>query len=320
MFDIRLKLLPSRRDVFRKVIPCLVIAALAVLGLIPPELAAAAALLGSTEVDTSFIKQYEDQVHHAYQRMGSKLRNFVRTSTKMPGTDITFPIIGRGVAQTKPRNGPIQPMNLGHNTALCTMSDRYAPEYIDKIDALKTNVDLQKAYAEASAWALGRYTDLLISNQLDTSTNTTSLNRSAIVIGSLTDWFARLANRDVPNGDGNCFAIVSPMVWSTMMQIQQFANSQWIGEDDLPFKTRMEGKYWNGVTVVPFTGLSGGATARKCHVFHRQAIGHGIAAEVSTEINYVPERVAYLVNSMLSQGAVLIDMDGVETLTINENA
>ncbi len=218
----------------------------------------------STEVDTAFIKAYEDQVHVAYQRKGSKLRNFVRTSTKTPGQDIIFPKIGKGAAKSKPRNGPVEPMNIGHDSKTVSLVDRYAPEYIDKLDQLKTNVDLQRAYAEAAALALGRETDSQITTALDdVVTNTTSINRSAIVIGSLTDWVARLQNREVPTGDGNVFAAVSPMVWSTMMGLQQFANSQWIGPDDLPFKTKMEGKYWNGVTWVTFTGLPGSATARK---------------------------------------------------------
>ena len=275
----------------------------------------------STEVDTAFIKAYEDQVHVAYQRKGSKLRNFVRTSTKTPGQDIIFPKIGKGAAKSKPRNGPVEPMNIGHDSKTVSLVDRYAPEYIDKLDQLKTNVDLQRAYAEAAALALGRETDSQITTALDdVVTNTTSINRSAIVIGSLTDWVARLQNREVPTGDGNVFAAVSPMVWSTMMGLQQFANSQWIGPDDLPFKTKMEGKYWNGVTWVTFTGLPGSATARKNYLWHRNAIGHGIAADVMTEINYIPDRVAWLVNSMMSMGAVLVDNDGVEELIVNENA
>ena len=30
-------------------------------------------------IDTAFIRQFESEVHLAYQRMGSKLRNTVRT-------------------------------------------------------------------------------------------------------------------------------------------------------------------------------------------------------------------------------------------------
>jgi len=34
-------------------------------------------------VDTAFVKQFEREVHSAYQRMGSKLRNTVRTSSNV---------------------------------------------------------------------------------------------------------------------------------------------------------------------------------------------------------------------------------------------
>ena len=36
----------------------------------------------ATSITTAFIKQFESEVHMAYQRMGSKLRNTVRTLMK----------------------------------------------------------------------------------------------------------------------------------------------------------------------------------------------------------------------------------------------
>ena len=37
-------------------------------------------------IDVAFIKQFESEVHMAYQRMGSKLRNTVRTSGNVRGS------------------------------------------------------------------------------------------------------------------------------------------------------------------------------------------------------------------------------------------
>jgi len=44
-------------------------------------------------IDTAFIKQFESDVHLAYQRMGSKLRNTVRTSN-VTGSVVRFQKIG----------------------------------------------------------------------------------------------------------------------------------------------------------------------------------------------------------------------------------
>lgn len=304
------------------VVGILALAALAAAGAIHLEATDLIGLtvVGSLSVDQAFIKQYEGEVHAAFQRKGSKLRGFVRRSTKSPGQDIFFPKIGKGQATSKPRHGDVEPMNISHDGVTVTLVDRYAPEYIDKFDQFKTNIDLQKDYAEASAWTLGRETDAQIVAALDSATQNTNINLSAITTYELTKWLARLWNRDVPPGDGELFVAVSPMVWAKLMTLQEFANSQWIGPEDLPFKTRMEAKYWNQATWISFTGLGGNASGRKCTAWHRTAIGHGIGADVMTEINYIPQKVSTLVNSMMSMGAVLIDDDGVERLTVNETA
>ena len=83
-------------------------------------------------IDTAFIKQFESEVHLAYQRMGSKLRNTVRQANNVTGNTVRFQKIGTGAATTKSRNGLITPMELAHTNVEATMSDKYAADYIDK--------------------------------------------------------------------------------------------------------------------------------------------------------------------------------------------
>jgi len=77
-------------------------------------------------IDVAFIKQFESEVHMAYQRMGSKLRNTVRTSGNVRGNTVRFQKIGTGSASTKSRNGSVTPMELVHTTVEATMADFYA--------------------------------------------------------------------------------------------------------------------------------------------------------------------------------------------------
>ena len=106
-------------------------------------------------IDQAFIKQFETDVHLAYQRMGSKLRNTIR-STNVSGNVARFQKIGTGTASTKSRNGNVTPMELAHTNVEVTMADFYAAEYIDKLDELKTNINERQAIAESAAAALGR--------------------------------------------------------------------------------------------------------------------------------------------------------------------
>jgi len=63
-------------------------------------------------IDTAFIKQFESEVHLAYQRMGSKLRNTVRTVGSVRGNTVRFQKLGKGSANTKSRNGIVTPMEV----------------------------------------------------------------------------------------------------------------------------------------------------------------------------------------------------------------
>ena len=71
------------------------------------------ALKMANTIDQAFIKQFETEVHMAYQRMGSKLRNTVR-STNVSGSSARFQKIGAGSASTKSRNGNVAAMELAH--------------------------------------------------------------------------------------------------------------------------------------------------------------------------------------------------------------
>ena len=122
-------------------------------------------------IDVAFIKQFESDVHMAYQRMGSKLRNTVRTVGNVAGNVVRFQKIGTGTASTKSRNGMVTPMELTHTTVEATMNDFYAAEYIDKLDELKTNIDERQAVATSAAAALGRNTADILYTAMDAGAN-----------------------------------------------------------------------------------------------------------------------------------------------------
>ena len=53
--------------------------------------------------------------------------------------------------------------------------------------------------------------------------------------------------------------------------------------------------------------------------YHSSAVGLGIGADVSTELNYVPEKVSHLATSMMSMGAVVIDDNGIYEVLDNNS-
>ncbi|HWX50420.1 MAG TPA: phage capsid protein [Roseomonas sp.] len=269
----------------------------------------------SASIDQVFTKQFQSEVHGAYQRQGSKLRPTVRSKTDVRGASTVFPIVGRGIAAAKARNGAVPVMNLSHSNVECFLQDYYAGEWIDRLDELKTNIDERQVVASAGAYALGRKTDELIIAALDTATNeavgtapgtgdTDGLTKAKVLMA-----FEMLGAADVPD-DGNRFAIVGWKQWSELLQIEEFANAQYVGDDDLPWKGTQV-KRWLGATWMPHSGLTKSGDLRFCYFYHKTAIGHAVAQEVVTDITWHGDRAAYFVNNMMSQGAVLIDGAGV---------
>lgn len=258
-------------------------------------------------IDQAFIKQFESEVHMAYQRMGSKLRNTVR-STNVTGSTARFQVIGKGTASTKSRNGDVSTMELAHTNVEATMADYYAAEYIDKLDELKININERQAVAQSAAAALGRQTDALITTAMDAGANSTQIHNtsSAIEKADLLSLFETFGTEDVPE-DGQRYLAMSPAGFADLFNINEFASSDYVGPQQLPFAGGMTMKEFLGFKIFSTSAVAGG----KNFAYHARAVGIGINSDVQTEVNYVPQKVAHLATSMMSMGSVVIDDDGV---------
>lgn len=272
----------------------------------------------STSIDQAFIKQYESEVHLDYQQYGSKLRGTVRTRSGVVGESATFQIIGSGVATTKTRHGVVPPMDLDHTNVVATMQDNYAAEYVDKLDLLKTNIDERAAITRSIAGAMGRKTDDIIIGVLDDGSNSTTITMTteAAIRNSFLEAIQNLKEREVPF-DGQVFGVISPRVWSALMTIEEFQRGDYVG-DPLPYKNTMV-KNWLEVNWIESNRLPLASTTRTCFIYHKTAVGHAIAQDIQSSIDWIPEKVAWFLNSNMSQGAVMIDADGVEELSIDES-
>ena len=246
----------------------------------------------------------------------------MRSKTGIKGASTAFPRVGAGVAGTKARHGYVPVMNIDHSLVECFLQDYYAGDWVDRMDELKTNIDERSVVANAGAYALGRKTDELIIAALDGGTrealgalsgqtDTDGLTRAKVLLA-----FEMLGEADVPD-DGGRFAVVGWKQWSELLTIPEFANTQYMGPDELPWKGT-QAKKWLGATWIPHSGLTLNGTLRYCYFFHKTAVGHASAAEISTDVTWHGDRAAHFVNNMMSQGAVLISGDGIVRMRCKE--
>ncbi len=109
--------------------------------------------------------------------------------------------------------------------------------------------------ANAGAYALGRKTDEMIIAALATAnTLTVAEANTGLTIGKVLSAFEQLGTADVPD-DGERYCLVGYKQWSQLLQIDEFANSEFVGSDDLPFNGT-QAKRWLGSLYMPMTGAA----------------------------------------------------------------
>ncbi|MCL2331231.1 MAG: phage capsid protein [Proteobacteria bacterium] len=272
----------------------------------------------SITIDAAFVKQFEADVHLSYQQMGTKLRATIRSKSGVVGASTTFQKVGRGTASTKSRHGMVPVMNLNHEPVECLLQDYYAGDWVDSLDELKTNIDERRVVASAGAYALGRKTDELIIGAMSAGTFAVGDYTQGLSKDLILSAVEQMNAKDVPD-DGRRFCVVGVHQWNELLSMDEFISADYVG-DDLPMLSGAEIRKWLGVNWVLHNGLPTGGTAgkRDCFIYHASAIGHACGQEVKTDITWHGERAAHFISNSMSQGAVLIDHDGIVKIKCKE--
>jgi len=230
------------------------------------------------------------------------------------GSTVRFQKIGTAEATTKSRNGNVTPMELAHTNVEATMADFYAAEYIDKLDELKININERQAVAQSAAAALGRKTDSLLITAMDAGANSTQIHdtSSAVEKADLLSVFETFGTANIPE-DGQRYIAMHPKGFADLFLITEFASSDFVGDQNLPYAGGMTMKEFLGFKIFSTSAVAAG----KSMCYHTTAVGLGINSDVQTEVNYVAEKVSHLATSMMSMGAVVIDDNGIYELLDN---
>lgn len=258
-------------------------------------------------IDVAFTKQFESDVHLAYQRMGSKLLNTVRRKTNVVGKSTTFQIIGKGTAGTKTRGGQVPILNLAHTNVECILKDRYGGEFIDKLDELKIEHDERSAVTQSIAGALGRASDADIVAILDGFTNESTAT-GVVTKTKVEEAFEFMGNGDVPD-DGQRFLAVAPQGWTNLMGLAEFASLDFVPQSDLPFpKVGFTAKQWFSFHVFTFSGLTKtGGTIRQNVAWHKASVGHASGQDVAMDFTWQGKEQSWLSVGYMSMQACKID-------------
>ncbi|MFK7866499.1 MAG: phage capsid protein [Alphaproteobacteria bacterium] len=267
----------------------------------------------STSMPRSFTKHFQSEVHEAYQRMGSKLRNTVRSKNNIIGASTTFQKVGKGAASTKARHGKVPVMNIDHEPVEIFLQDYYAGDWVDALDETKAQIDERQTIINAGAYALGRKTDELIINAMLNNSDIETIGDAAqgLTKAKLLQGFETLGTQDVPD-DNQRYAIIGWRQWGELLDIPEFSNADYVGDNALPWKGT-QAKSWLGTLWMPHSGLplDDDEGTRQCFWYHKTAIGHASGKDVESDVTWHGDRAAHFINHMMSQGAGVIDPKGI---------
>jgi hypothetical protein len=271
----------------------------------------------SVSIEQAFIRQYEAEVHAAYQRQGSLIRNTVRTKNNIKGEKTTFQKVGKGSASQKSRHGDVPVMSVDHATVDCSLTEYHAADYVDEFDELKIQHDERQVIVQSGVAALGRKTDELLVAAMAGTTVTVGDGTAGVSLDLVMDGLVTLGNADVPQPDRT--AIVGWAQWAELLKIDQFAKSEYVGADKLPFAAEeLQAKRWLGTLWMAHSGLPLSSGVRSCFWYHKSAIGHAIGQDVKTVMSYQAPKDSTFINNKMSMGTCLIDPAGCLKFQVKE--
>lgn len=271
-----------------------------------------------------FVKRFEAEVHHIYQ-VERKLAGTIRTRTGVQSSTVQFPKLASAQAQVVVPQSQVSALNVTHSNATATLTDYAAPEYTSMFDNAKVNFDERQELSQTLGRAIGRRADQIVLDALAASS--TSLTVANSIGGSTTNInvakvleAARLLNaKGVPSTDRHM--AISADGLAALLAEEKAASQDYVlhksmtdGRIDnfLGFALHMIGDMDEGGLAID------GSSDRTCFAWHKDSVGYAEGISPKTEINYVPERMSWLTNVVLSAGAVAIDATGIVQLTARE--
>lgn len=285
----------------------------------------------STGLSTAFIQLFDAEVKQAYQGT-AMLQGTCRMRTGVEGNTVNFPSIGKGQAIVRTPQTDVTPLNTAFSTVSCTLTDYVAAEYSDIFDQQKVNFDERRELAQVVGSAIGRRQDQIILDALASASAGSSVANTVVTSGSATASdmnvgkiiaaAENLNKKNVPPTDRHLIMHASGLA-------SLLADERAVSADYASIKALSQG----GGQVGEFMGFQihvlgdrdeGGLTIdgsndRLNFAFHKSAIGCGVGIAPKTEVNYIAEKTSFLVTSMLSMGAVAIDVDGICDITTRES-
>jgi hypothetical protein len=282
----------------------------------------------SKSLSSVAVEEFDSMVHQEYQG-SSELDGTFTMRDNVTADTYDFRKIARGMANQKGTSDDVTPMDVAHSLSQATLSNWLAPEYTDIFDQAEVNFDEKLELAQVIAMALGRREDQIKIDALDASTPGTTtvgtaiggaasgLNKAKVLRAA-----SELNKNGVPRTDRKRFAAVTAQGIEGLLNTLEVTSTEYVQVQAL---ISGELTFWMGFNwkmIDDRSAEEGGLTKAGAVVdswfWHADSMGMARAIPITTEVNYVPTKTAWLSNGFLKAGAVNRDPKGIVKVQYTE--
>jgi hypothetical protein len=265
------------------------------------------------------IQQFYDEFIVAYQQ-NEKLAGTSLYIRGALGDSYKWPHIG--TADMSARGGfntPLAATPLSKTQQTTTNTERALRTVLGKDEKCLTNVDERNIWVQLHAGAVGRYKDSLKITALDAvTTNVIPVGTTNMSLEKVLEAKKMLMAANAPANAKTIFAIHADQ-WEALMKLPAFTSNDYF------MKTLLNGNLdgFLGMKWVIFGdstigGLPKVGNNRDCFMWVDSALGCVNKYEVQSHVWYSDDHISFVADSIIEEGASVLDENGVVKIVCDE--
>lgn len=256
--------------------------------------------------------EFDALVKAEYRSRGFLLRDTIRMKNNVIGATVEFRKVDQVIAVPTAYLQAVTIQDPNYTKYIATLIKYTAPTAVDEVQELTVNFDAKMENALLVAQAMGRRSDQIVIDALAADPGDTiadgGTNFNYEKFTQAIEFFDRNA---VPLAER--FVAMSASNFRSLLQDDQFVSTFYTKNDVIDRARVREYLGFNVVIIPQMTegGLPQTGDIQTALAWHKMSTGMGIGENFRTEINYIAQNTAWLINGVFSAGAVVIDNRGV---------
>jgi hypothetical protein len=266
---------------------------------------------------------FDAEVKKAYQSRGFILRDYVRMRDNVEGNFVSFRKVGYVTAEQYSFQSQVVYQDPNFTKVNVTLNPYRAPTLVDDVERFLYNFDERQEDAMLIAMALGRRSDQLIIDALDSSAtaNTIAAGGAGLTFEKVREVVEFFDNLAIPP-EQRCIAI-SAAGQSDLLAEEEFTSSLFLNLDAIK-NGGLNGNFamgmmWKVIPTMTEGGLPLAGDIRSCFAWHKLSMGMGVGRNFSTMIERVPQLDSHQILGKMFANAVAVDAVGIVKIDIDES-